>query len=95
MLYFACLNSQRSVYVFEYMVTFLEFNFSNSIYIATELGYLLIILILFSSGYTDNIFLILLWCPRRLNNERIYIPVVVKMQIFNEFIYLFIYLFFL
>ena len=54
-------------------------------YIATVLVCLLIILIFFLSGYTDNIFRILIWCPRQLNNESIYTLVAVKIQIFNDF----------
>ena len=37
------------------------------------------------SDYIDNIFLILIWWSRHLNNGHIYTTVVVKMHIFNEF----------
>ena len=76
---FTSLNIQRSIYMFEYKLPFLTFGFSNSIYIATALGCLLVILMFLLSGYKDNIFPILICCPRHLNNKRLYTPMVVKM----------------
>ena len=70
--------------MFEYKLTFLEFGCSNSTYYNCSWlrnDYL----VSFYSDYTDNIFQMLICCSWHLNHGHIYVPVVAKMQIFNEF----------
>ena len=41
----------------------------------------MIIQFILLGDYTDNLYWSLIWCPGHLNNERFYMPVVVKKQI--------------
>ena len=69
------------MYTFVFKVTFLEFDFLNSLYgYSTHLpnnclGFL-------SSDHVDNAFINLTWCPRHLNDCHKYTPVLVQEQIF-------------
>ena len=72
---FSSLNIQKRMYTFEYKVTFLDFGCSN---ITSTLGCLIIIIYLLINynflpcSYTGNIFQVLIWCPKHLNNGPIY-----------------------
>lgn len=72
------------IYLFEDKINFLEFGSPNSSYckctwLPTDYSGFL------SNDYNrDNTFSIPIFCPRHLNNGRMYLSVVVKMQFFHE-----------